>query len=69
MQIIERANGAVVEVVENDYTVFCAEYDCNGFVFCSVSSEENGVEDEYTVEFSGNWLSLTKEQKIDVCRK
>lgn len=69
MQIIERANGAVVEVVENEYVVFCAEYDSNGFVFCSVSSEENGVEDEYTVEFSGDWFFMTKEQKIDACKK
>lgn len=69
MQIIERHNGTVVEVIQNDYTVFCAEFDGNGFIFCSVSSEENGIEDEYTVEFSGSSYELTKEQKVDVCKK
>lgn len=69
MQIIERYNGTVVEIVENDYAVFCAEFDTKGFIFCSVSSEENGIEDEYTMEFSGNWNELTKEQKVDICKK
>lgn len=70
MQITERHDGAIVEVMENGYTVFCAEFDCNGIVFCETSSEENGIEKEWSKSIdSKKWFSMSKEEKIKFCNQ